>query len=706
MADSQDTLHFLDYWRVVSSRKEVVIAVALLIVLTGIIVTSSMPKIYVASALVQVKEEAAVISLFGRQIQRYDPLYLRTQYELIQSRPVIEEVVRELGLDEKLGKAYGYYSKSGDKSFKRTCSLMSNGMKVQQYRDTNLIQIRVYMRELQGPGEEMAPVVAANSANKVAEVYRKQTAKRNRDAMLGALKALEESLEERRAVVTVADAKVETIRNKYEIDAIRQIVGQGGTIQIESLRRLEGERIAARMTLTEMKARYEKVQSLSDADLIVAARPLVGDTSLAALVAEKRRVEVERIRKMETYAAKHPEVVRVAAAIREWDRKIADAVKGVRIAVQASYEAEQAKYEIVEAELVAMRTSSRGRESKGYREFDKAKEELSRARDMRDALELRYSEKKIELRIPKTMIEIMERAVPPGVDAHVSPNLSLNIVLSILVGLGAGVALAFFIEYLDTSVKTIEDIETSMGVAVLGVIPQKVLPLIDPKADNAHAEAYRVLRTNIQFSKKLDGGKTLCVTSGSVSEGKSLTLFNLAYVSAQLGDRTLLIDTDLHRPRQHKIVGVSNDIGVANVLIDEVSLDDALTKAVAPNFDFLSSGKMSGSVHGLLGTTKMDQLLEQVKSLYDIVLFDAPPIIGVSDASLLVREVDGVLLVIQHRKYPRSVSCRARDMIENVGGNLLGVVLNNINISRDHSYYYYHQHYYSYPEKSSVGKAS
>ena len=182
-------------------------------------------------------------------------------------------------------------------------------------------------------------------------------------------------------------------------------------------------------------------------------------------------------------------------------------------------------------------------------------------------------------------------------------------------------------------------------------------------------------------------------------------MFNLAYVCATLGDRVILIDADLHRPRQHRMLNVSNAVGLANVLVGDKALSDVILNTSVQNLDFIPSGKLQGSVHGLLDAERVRQVATALKGAYDLVLFDAPPIIGVSDASMLAREMDGVLLVIQHRKYPKSVSSRARSMIENLGGNLVGVVLNNINVSRDHSYYYYHQHYNTYPDKKR-GKAN
>jgi capsular exopolysaccharide synthesis family protein len=377
-------------------------------------------------------------------------------------------------------------------------------------------------------------------------------------------------------------------------------------------------------------------------------------------------------------------------------KQIEEALNGLRTGIQAKYDAARAKFEILETELNALKARERLAEASGYKEFDDARQEVAHARHVRDVLEMRHLQEQIEMRIPRTIIEVIERAVPANEKSPVSPNFLLNVVLSIVLGIGCGIGLAYFVEYMDTSVKTIEDVERSLGVAVLGVIPRGVKPLVSEGPQSSHAEAYRVLRTNIQFSKRMVTGKALTCTSGSVGEGKSLTIFNLAYVSAQLGERVLIVDSDLHRPRQHKILGVSNKVGLTNVLIGEADLDEVIQRTPQPNLDLLPSGRMSSGTHGLLDTSKMREVITTLRERYDRIYFDAPPIIGVSDATLLAREMDGVLLVVQHRKYPRAISLRAKSMLEHTGANLLGVVLNNINISRDYSYYYYHytSHYH------------
>ena len=698
--ENQETLHVLDYWRVILGRKEIIIAVFLIVVTAGVLFTYQMPKVYVASAVIAVKEESPDVKVWGRERTGYDPLFLRTQFEIIQSRPVLEDATRRLNLNEKLGRAYGYLTALGDKSFERTLKILAGAMKVQQYRDTNLIEIQI---ELSEP-KESAPREAADTANMIASVYRSQSILRSREATERALEALHKSFKERELKVSEAERALDEVRLKYKISIVSPMSSEssGQTLDNVAMSHLEGQLIQERLNLEEKKARYEKVRDLPKEELLDVAAYVVGDPALAALVAQKRRTQVERERLLEdAYGPKHPNVVAAQAVIDELATKIDEALNGLMAGVEADYEAAQAKFKALQEMLEDMKTSDMTAQGEGYREFNRAFDDLAHAKRIRNALEIRYVQEQIELQIPRTTVEMIEPAKPSEWDEQVRPNVKLNVVLSIILGLGAGIGLAFFIEYMDTSVKTVEDIERHMQVPVLGVIPQKVGPLVEESEGEGHAEAYRVLRANIQFSKKLKvvtGGQTFCVTSGGVGEGKSLTLFNLAYTCARLGDRALIVDSDLHRPRQHKILGVSNDVGLANILVGEVGMADAIVDTGVKDLSFLPSGKLTSGVHGLLDNTKMRDLMIELRGTFDYIYFDAPPMLGISDASLLVREMDAVLLVVQHRRYPRAVSNRAKEMVENVGGNLVGVVLNNINVSRDYSYYYHHYYYY-YPKQ-------
>jgi capsular exopolysaccharide synthesis family protein len=329
---------------------------------------------------------------------------------------------------------------------------------------------------------------------------------------------------------------------------------------------------------------------------------------------------------------------------------------------------------------------------KRSRPYYEAKAELAKQQTVHDTLNLKIIQESIDTRIPVSPVTITDPA-EPGM-APVKPNKPLNITIGIVIGLVAGLGLAFFIEYLDTSVKTLDDVERALQAPVLGVIPQNVGNLLDEGPESPHAEAYRVLRSNMLFSKKDGKFNTMCVISAGAGEGKSTTIFNLAVTFAQNGQRVIIVDSDLRRPSVHKHFKVANTIGLTNYLQRQNTLEEVIQTTNLPTLDFLPSGKLPSSSMGILNSVQMKALVHELKRRYDFVFLDSPPILGVSDASILASEVDMTLLVVQYRKYPQAMTLRAKQMVEKVGGNLIGVVLNNINMAHD-SYYYYYSGFYS-----------
>jgi capsular exopolysaccharide synthesis family protein len=234
----------------------------------------------------------------------------------------------------------------------------------------------------------------------------------------------------------------------------------------------------------------------------------------------------------------------------------------------------------------------------------------------------------------------------------------------------------------------------------MAVIPQHVGILLDEGMDSPHAEAYRVLRTNLLFARKDETWNTVTVLSAGAGEGKSTTLFNLATIFAQSGSRVLVVDSDLNRPSIHKMLKVSNNIGLTDCLLNKVKLEDAIQTTSLATLHFLPSGKQLRASMGLLSSTRMKEMVKEIKSRYDYVFFDSPPLLGVSDASVLASVMDMTLQVIQYRRYPQLMTIRAKQMILKVGGHLMGIVLNNINMSQDENYYYY-SGYYEYKSKQN-----
>ncbi len=672
----ESSLHFLDYWRVIRSRKEIILAVTLLVVLTGTAYTLTLPKIFMAEARMNVRDDSLDVEVFSRQqTTLYNPFFMRTQFQIIQSKVILDDVIREMELQEAWGREMG---EGTPLSLQAARGILRRSLRVEQHRDTTLISIRVFRPD---------PSEAAEIANKVAEVYRTYRLRVKRDEVLGGLESLRSEMDNQRRKLEEAEKRLEAKRENMDV----AMVGRGFQVDKIRLQQLEADRIAARVDMLVRQARYQQLDALEGEDLLTASTYIVSDRTLASLRQQLLDTDVNLKLLLENYGVNHPEVRRLISAREEMTSKMAEALNGLKKGLQADFEVAKAKYEALEEEVQQARRMDIEAERDRYLPFERAQREVDQQRSIFESLRARLAQEGIEMDIPRTPVEIVDHAEPP--QRHSSPNVYMNIALSLFIGLLAGVGLAYFIEYLDTSVKTVDDVERHLSLPVLGVIPQKVGNLLEEGPNSPHAEAYRVLRTNIQFSNKGMPGGTFTFVSGGAGEGKSTTLFNMAYVCAQMGDKVLIVDSDLRRPVQHTFLGMPNNFGLTNVLLRDVPIEETIKATNVPNLHFLPSGKLPRSSVGLLESQRMRELVRNLKTRYDYVFFDSPPIVGVSDASILASEVDAAMLVVQYRKYPRTMSARAKRMLDNVGANSIGVVLNNINIMRDDYYYYYHSYY-------------
>ncbi len=688
----ETTLHFLDYWRVIRSRKEIVLAVLFLVVLTGTAYTFTLPKIYAAQSRIEVNNDNVDIDPFnpspigGSRI--YDPYFLRTQFEIIQSKPILYEVINRLNLQEIWGE-------KGEKLTKEVAyKILRSSVEVSQYRDTSLISLTA-MRE--------DPKEAARIANELADVYRDIRLDLKYKEMTRAMDALSRELEKQQEKVDVAAQRVEEIRQELDITVLPNTYSGGmfeNSVEKLRLQQLEGDRIASRVEMLVAKARYEQLESMSDSDLVTASAYLTQDPFVEAMRTQIKDYDVALTSLLENYGPNFPEVKQTQAARDELVAKLQRALEGIKKGTRAQYVVTKSKFEALEEELRGVRASDQETQRDKFVPFNKAQQELELQRAIMNALKSRIAQEGITLKIPRTPVEIVDSAEESS--RPVSPNLILNILMSIFIGLGSGIGLAYFIEYLDTSIKTADDVERWVGLPVLGLIPQKVRPLIEEGPDSEHAEGYRVLRTNMAFADSGPSRGAFAVLSGGAGEGKSTTAFNLAYVCAQQGEKVLLVDADLRRPVQHTILGVSNRFGLTNVLLRDVPVEETIKTTSVPNLHFLPSGRLPRTSLGVLDPKRISELVHSLKLKYDVIVFDTPPLVGISDSAVIAKEMNGVLLVVQYRKYPRDMIIRAKQMLDTLGVPQVGVVLNNINIMRDDYYYYYHSYYSNYysPEAS------
>jgi capsular exopolysaccharide synthesis family protein len=294
------------------------------------------------------------------------------------------------------------------------------------------------------------------------------------------------------------------------------------------------------------------------------------------------------------------------------------------------------------------------------------------------------------------IVSLLEEAQVPLLP--VSPRPLYNAFYGALLGALAGLAAAFFIEYLDDTVKAAQDLPALLGTSLLALIGRmenksKRAVVNTQDSRSPLAEAYRMLRTNIRFAMVDETIRTLLITSPSPSEGKSTTAANLAMVMAQAGHRTILIDADLRRPVQHQIFGLTNRDGLTTALIErDKSIEDYLKSTTVPDLMILTSGPMPPNPSELLGSQRMQDLLAQLHTHAEYVIIDTPPILAVTDSALLAGSVGGVLLVLRAGVTRLEAARRAIAQLTSVQARMIGTVLNGVKADGD-GYYYYHQYY-------------
>ncbi|HPC62372.1 MAG TPA: polysaccharide biosynthesis tyrosine autokinase [Verrucomicrobiota bacterium] len=685
-APQETKLHFLDYWRIIRIRKTVILAVFLLVVITATLVTFILPEQYSSRARIKVQRDQSDISeLMDRSgvPGAYDPYFIQTEFEVITSELILGKVVEDLKLNQVLAEMNGM---SQPLKTEESMEIIRRKTKLRPVRNTSIIEIEV---------TDPKPEEAARLANAIATAYRNHRLETRKQLSQGGIEALKEYLDKQEEKVKEAQREVDELRQKLGIpDAVALSEAPTMLMSAETLRRLEGLRIESQAEYVRAETMLNKLKELSPEELEQALPTANQDVLLGSFLEQLNIAEQRLITLQKEYGPEHSEVIKVRAMVADLQQKVKKRVNGILLGLSArvtslkegldnlTKEVENAKQEDIET-------------AKKSRPYFEAKRRLDDLQRFRQSLTAKIFFEQTDLGLPKTsMVEIVDRAIPGRYP--VKPNKMLNIALGVIIGLVVGIGLAFFIEYLDTSVKTIDDVERSLGSPVLGVIPQNVGFLLEEGAESPHAEAYRVLRTNLLFSRKDDKLNTVAVVSAGAGEGKSTTVFNLAAVFAQSGQRVIVVDSDLRRPTLHKMLGVTNNIGLTNYLLRQNTLEEVIQTTSLPTLDFMASGKLPSSSLGILSSSQMKELIHELKQHYDFVFFDSPPVMGVSDASILASEVDMTLQVIQYRRYPQPMNIRAKQLIEKVGGNLIGIVLNNINMSQAESYYYYSGYYHEY----------
>ena len=676
-------LHFLDYWRVIRLRLPIIILAFLLVVVTAGVTTYFLPRQYESNVIIEVEQNEQKIRIFTEGYQGamgMDPRFATTQFQIIQRKEMLYPVIEALQLVERWSEEFGV--RTPEQAYFKLRGMIN----VREVRNTNLLQIGV---------ESTDPQEASDLANSIAQEYQKKRIEEQQKIIARSLATLEDEVSKQRTKVQQANEEMSRIRTELGItdlnpDSLEDPMQSQETV----LAQQEGLVNESRIRASNLRSKYIEIEKLSGDELMRSLPTLeIEDQTVATILPQYQEISSELARALQSgLGPRHPTILSLAAKKSTYEQQLTEQINSIRRTLAANLQITERSMSKMEEELEAARLEQREAKTRGS-EYGRAKNSYIQAKKVLEAAELRLSTETMQRSMPMSPARIWEIAEPSS--APSKPKVLLNMALAVVVGLIVGVGLAFFLEYLDTSVKTMEDVENFLQVPVLAVVPKNISVLYAHPEATADAEAYRILRTNLEFNRQSPDANTVTFVSGGAGEGKSTTLSNLAYTFAQGGYNTLIVDADLRRPSQHRMYGLSGDFGLTDFLTTDVDLEDVVQATDLPNLFLLPSGKLPYDAVGVLNSQRMMDLIAQVKNRFDIIFFDSPPILGVSDASVLVRALDLTIIVVQHRRFPRAMLQRVKQAVVNVGGNILGVVLNNVDVRHD-QYYEYYTNYYNY----------
>ena len=687
---SKEGASLADFFHLLRLRKALIFLILSLVVVTTVVVTAFMPKWYLSTLNMRVEKPDGEVKLFQAQSSGYyDPYFLQDQFKIMQSAKVLHPVITQLDLNEKIGRMV---SAPGPLPIDTTYEyLLKKMLRVESPRGSSLIEVGVYAQD---------PALAAAIANEIARVYSDDRINFAMTEQREGLGQLRKELEAQERTVSAQRDKLEQLRKDNGISGVDLGARYNG-MEIETLRQMQNSLIALSVDAIGRKTRYERFKNIPPEERInLINSELVQDPNIQNLL-QAYLISDQTVSKLRPRLGEsHPELIAAVDNRAKIKDQLDAQLRGFENALEIAYKEAEARVAELKSQLTQAKADQILSAGEGMRTFEEAAQRLEDESRLLSTLKVTLRQREIDFQVPWRSIEILNEATPARRAAK--PSWALNIAFALLFGTVLGIGTAVLIEFFDTSFRNVAEVESRLQRPVLGVIPHTGEPVAPAgsgvEEDPAELEPFRVLHTNLNLALKgTTTGRSLVMLSAGPGEGKSTTLLRLARAMGGAGERVLLIDSDLRRPTQHTLAVRPKEPGLADLLQGKATLDKVTQRAVSPGLDFIPCGAVGGFTLSLLYIDRLKALLAELRGGYDRVVFDAPPIIGVSDASVLASVADDVLLLVQHRRNPHSMVVRAQQIIEGMHKQIVGVVLNRVpqNSSDDYGYYTRNYAYYS-----------
>ncbi|HKF53484.1 MAG TPA: polysaccharide biosynthesis tyrosine autokinase [Candidatus Acidoferrales bacterium] len=703
-------INLLDYLMILRKHQWMILTFLLLVVTIVTIATFKMKPVYVASARVEVDPEGNNPLPFqqGNALEEYVDLdtYIDTQTKIIQSQTLAMDTIRSLDLPrypEFGGDPKGLVNAGPNEKEPPILGDFLGRLSVNRVPNSRLIEVQFAAQD---------PQLAALVVNSHLQTYKEQNFKSRYDATMQASDFLSSELEELRIKMEKSDAAEVNYERKNQI----WMVDATQNTTTQKLQELSNALTAVQTELSEKEAAYQLAHSDNGALAALQSNPAVQDLTKTKLALDTQYSEA-----LTQFGPNWPKVQQLKAQDDAISAQLKTAKDEAIRLVDNEYQQIQTREALLERDLNRQELLADNMAQKLV-EYNMLKHDADSNKELYDGLLEKLKEAGISAGLRSSNIRIVDPALVPSTPAK--PQKTRNIALAFLVGLVGGVGLAFVREYLDNTIKSPDDVQNLTGLPCLAVVPSfagrnghRSLARISAQAgaDNGSrvelvslqqpksvvSEAFRALRTSLLLSQAEHPPQVILVTSALPREGKTTSAANLAITLAQLGDRTMLLDSDLRKPGIRRALNLPNghgrDIGLSSYLAGVAPLRDIIVPhPTVANLDAIPTGPIPPNPADLLSSHRMAEAVDDLRQHYKFVVIDSPPIMAATDAVILSALTDGVLLVVWSSETPKEAFSRTRELLAAVKGRLLGVVLNAVDSGAPDYYYSYRYYPYSY----------
>lgn len=682
--DLPSELHLSDYFRIIRQRIWVVLLFFFVVVTVVAIGTFRATPIYRATTrLIVESPHRKSLPYPETRIYQYSEIdrFFQTQYGLLKGKKVVSDLIDELNMMN-----WAEY-KGLDRS--ETSERIIKNITVEPEEESFLVDL-----SFDSPDPKKAELVVNNLAEIFIDLNRERNerdVKERERIVQEILPKIREKIEKCRQILKEFKMNNNVLAFEGQREIIRSRHREISTILVGLDRELVGLE-AIHQAIEEVKKRGEDFLSI----------PLIYESAEISRLREELSLldkQLEEIKNKPSY--KVQDFNRIAALQMVKQEEIEREKEIILANFSAKLHTAQEQKRLYEEKLAEQVRLEKELDDK-LSEFQMLKDELQFEQDQYNAYFQSFSS--LSSRAPgeflSNNIEVEFRATTP--QKPVRPNKLLNLVLSVVIGLFGGIGLAFFFEYLDDTIKDKEDVDRYLNLPSIGFVPaisdggkeslsRDLMMLENPKS--SVSEAFRGIRTGISFTHSSSDKKSILITSCNPQEGKTTAAINLAIAMAQGGYKTLLVDSDLRKPRIHRSFGFDNKKGLTTLFLEDVPVSDLIKKTQVENLYFLASGPIPPNPSEILGSPKMKRLHDELRKEFDKLIFDSPPVIAVSDTMVLGHVTDATVLIIQASDTRKKLALRGKEQLESVGVNVAGVVLNRLKLEKK-GYYdqYYHDH--------------